>query len=80
MHPPHDELILHRGELSVHRCGCGVVHVELGCVTLRLEEDAFAAMVSHLSEAAGLLAARRWMEDPAEAVRAFGLGGRAPEG
>ncbi len=56
--------ILEAGPLAqVEQCGCGVVHLTLGALTLRLEPQALSELAAGLRRAAGNLREGTPLED-----------------
>lgn len=47
------------GTIVIERCGCGVVHLSVGHLTLHLNDRAFFEVASQVGLAAEALAARR---------------------
>jgi hypothetical protein len=46
------QLLAEAGEISVYRCEQGCLHLQVGSVNIRLEEDEFQELVAAVAEAA----------------------------
>lgn len=59
------EMLASGSVASVERCGCGTLHLTLGAMTLRIQEEALFSLCSTVAEALSALARRqrREMED-----------------
>jgi hypothetical protein len=53
------QLLAEAGDISVYRCEQGCLHLQVGSVNLRLEDDEFRDLVSAISEAAALVGGPR---------------------
>jgi hypothetical protein len=53
------QLLAEAGEVSVYRCEQGCLHLQIGSVNLRLEEDEFQDLAAVIGEAAVLVGGPR---------------------
>ncbi|MCB9744187.1 MAG: hypothetical protein H6740_16435 [Alphaproteobacteria bacterium] len=56
----HEAILFRSPELTIRRCACGVVHLDIGPVSIRLEDEGFEAFTRACRQATARLALRHW--------------------
>ncbi|MCB9797772.1 MAG: hypothetical protein H6741_34265 [Alphaproteobacteria bacterium] len=56
----HETVLFCSPDLTIRRCSCGVVHLDLGPVSVRLEDAGFHGFAKACHQASARLALREW--------------------